>query len=83
MSNFGTMTKSFHVGRAAQSGMLAAQLAGAGMGIDSGLPDFRGPEGFWRAYPALGLQRLGIAACLQVAPDNQQGERPTFTLFLW
>ena len=28
------------------------------MGIDSGLPDFRGPEGFWRAYPALGLQRL-------------------------
>lgn len=21
-------------------------LAGAGMGVDSGLPDFRGPEGF-------------------------------------
>lgn len=32
--------------------------AGAGMGVDSGLPDFRGTEGFWRAYPpfkALGL----------------------------
>jgi len=28
--------------------------AGAGMGVDSGLPDFRGNEGFWRAYPALG-----------------------------
>ncbi|MBN3725308.1 SIR2 family NAD-dependent protein deacylase [Burkholderia sp. Ac-20379] len=27
--------------------------AGAGMGIDSGLPDFRGNGGFWRAYPAL------------------------------
>jgi len=25
--------------------------AGAGMGVDSGLPDFRGTEGFWRAYP--------------------------------
>lgn len=32
--------------------------AGAGMGVDSGLPDFRSPEGFWRAYPALG--KLGI-----------------------
>jgi NAD-dependent SIR2 family protein deacetylase len=25
--------------------------AGAGMGVDSGLPDFRGKEGFWREYP--------------------------------
>jgi NAD-dependent SIR2 family protein deacetylase len=32
--------------------------AGAGMGVDSGLPDFRGDEGFWRAYPP--YQRLGL-----------------------
>jgi NAD-dependent SIR2 family protein deacetylase len=32
--------------------------AGAGMGVDSGLPDFRGPGGFWQVYPALG--RAGI-----------------------
>lgn len=32
--------------------------AGAGMGIDSGLPDFRGDNGFWKAYPALG--KLGM-----------------------
>jgi NAD-dependent SIR2 family protein deacetylase len=32
--------------------------AGAGMGVDSGLPDFRGDEGFWRAYPP--YERLGV-----------------------
>ncbi|MDF3035519.1 MAG: NAD-dependent deacetylase, partial [Paucimonas sp.] len=32
--------------------------AGAGMGIDSGLPDFRGDNGFWKAYPALGDRRM-------------------------
>ncbi|MCE1181822.1 MAG: NAD-dependent deacetylase [Rhodocyclales bacterium] len=32
--------------------------AGAGMGIDSGLPDFRGAQGFWKAYPALGRARI-------------------------
>src|SRR5450830_299401 len=34
--------------------------AGAGMGVDSGLPDFRGDAGFWRAYPALGRARLAF-----------------------
>ena len=32
--------------------------AGAGMGVDSGLPDFRGNSGFWKAYPP--LEKLGI-----------------------
>lgn len=32
--------------------------AGAGMGVDSGLPDFRGGEGFWKAYPALGRMQI-------------------------
>ena len=27
--------------------------AGAGMGVDSGLPDFRGTQEFWRAYPVI------------------------------
>ncbi|WP_341643927.1 SIR2 family NAD-dependent protein deacylase [Thauera sp. SDU_THAU2] len=27
--------------------------AGAGMGVDSGLPDFRGNDGLWNAYPPL------------------------------
>ena len=32
--------------------------AGAGVGVDSGLPDFRGVEGFWRAYPV--IKDLGL-----------------------
>ena len=32
--------------------------AGAGMGVDSGLPDFRGDQGFWQAYPM--YRHLGI-----------------------
>lgn len=32
--------------------------AGAGMGVDSGLPDFRGNEGFWKAYPPLAKARI-------------------------
>lgn len=33
--------------------------AGAGMGVDSGLPDFRGNEGFWREYPP--FRKLGLS----------------------
>src|SRR5205814_10284591 len=33
--------------------------AGAGMGVDSGLPDFRGNEGFWKAYPP--FKKLGLS----------------------
>jgi NAD-dependent SIR2 family protein deacetylase len=32
--------------------------AGAGMGVDSGLPDFRGNDGFWKAYPP--FKKLGL-----------------------
>ena len=38
--------------------------AGAGMGVDSGLPDYRGNEGFWGAYPpfqARGLSFVDLA----------------------
>lgn len=33
--------------------------AGAGMGVDSGLPDFRGDEGFWKEYPV--VKHLGLS----------------------
>ncbi len=38
----------------------AARLIDAadGMGVDSGLPDFRGAQGFWQAYPALAKARI-------------------------
>jgi NAD-dependent SIR2 family protein deacetylase len=34
--------------------------AGAGMGVDSGLPDFRGNAGLWKAYPALAASHTGF-----------------------
>ena len=34
--------------------------AGAGMGVDAGLPDFRGNAGFWKAYPALAAEGTGF-----------------------
>lgn len=36
--------------------------AGAGMGVDSGLPDFRGNQGMWQAYPELGRQKMDFTA---------------------
>jgi NAD-dependent SIR2 family protein deacetylase len=41
--------------------------AGAGMGVDSGLPDFRGDGGFWKHYPA--LARAGIDFASIACPD--------------
>jgi NAD-dependent SIR2 family protein deacetylase len=46
--------------------------AGAGMGVDSGLPDFRGDAGFWRAYPPfakLGLRFVDLASPRWFADD--------------
>jgi NAD-dependent SIR2 family protein deacetylase len=42
--------------------------AGAGMGVDSGLPDFRGTEGFWRAYPP--YRELGVSFIEMASPDG-------------
>lgn len=48
--------------------------AGAGMGVDSGLPDFRGAEGFWRTYPALAKAGLRFQeiACPQAFNDDPE-----------
>jgi NAD-dependent SIR2 family protein deacetylase len=40
--------------------------AGAGMGVDSGLPDFRGNEGFWNAYPP--YRELGVSFVQMASP---------------
>src|SRR5947209_10690891 len=42
--------------------------AGAGMGVDSGLPDFRGNQGFWQAYPP--YQKLGLSFVELANPDH-------------
>jgi NAD-dependent SIR2 family protein deacetylase len=72
-----TPTSSSTVGfaRAAQALAGARAIvvtAGAGMGVDSGLPDFRGPAGFWRAYPA--YERLGMKFEEAAHPAHFRGD---------
>ncbi len=51
-----------------QSAQALLITAGAGMGVDSGLPDFRGREGFWRAYPP--YKELGFNFYDVATPDS-------------
>jgi 2-methylcitrate dehydratase PrpD len=56
VANFGSMTKPFQAGRAAQSGILAARLAGRGM---TASPDaLEHPSGFLRAFSPAGRVRV-------------------------
>ena len=50
--------------------------SGAGMGVDSGLPDFRGDQGFWNAYPMyerLGINFIGAANPVHFSRDPEFG----------
>jgi NAD-dependent SIR2 family protein deacetylase len=49
--------------------------AGAGMGVDSGLPDFRGDRGFWNACPM--YERLGLSF-VQAANPAHFEQDPAF-----
>lgn len=51
--------------------------AGAGMGVDSGLPDFRGNEGFWQAYPP--YRSLGLSFVEMANPEGFYSNPP----FAW
>jgi len=48
-----------HLGAVIRSAESMVITAGAGMGVDSGLPDFRGDKGFWNSYPM--YARLGLS----------------------
>jgi len=48
--------------------------AGAGMGVDSGLPDFRGLEGFWQAYPK--AKELGLKFEEMANPEWFESDPP-------
>ncbi|MBW7858222.1 MAG: NAD-dependent deacetylase [Leptonema sp. (in: Bacteria)] len=65
-----SVDKSKHIISEADSLIIAA---GAGMGVDSGLPDFRGKDGFWQAYPALRKSNLDF---YQMANPTTFEQRP-------
>jgi 2-methylcitrate dehydratase PrpD len=58
MANFGTMTKPFHAGRSAQSGVMAARLAKAG--FTASLDALEHPQGFLSAVSPKG--RIDVQA---------------------
>ena len=66
-----------NLGRAVDAIRCADSLlitAGAGMGVDSGLPDFRGRHGFWKTYPALGKEKVDF---YQIATPQSFKTKPT------
>lgn len=72
------MTLSGRFSEAAQCLLRAEALvitSGAGMGVDSGLPDFRGNQGFWHAYPM--YERLGLSFIQAANPEHFE-EDPHF-----
>lgn len=72
------MNLSEYFGKAAEAVRAAQAMvitSGAGMGVDSGLPDFRGDHGFWNAYPM--YERLGFNFIDAANPANFEGD-PAF-----
>jgi NAD-dependent SIR2 family protein deacetylase len=61
--------------RAIRGAAALVVATGAGMGIDSGLPDFRGDQGFWKAYPA--YERIGLSFVDAANPERFE-EDPAF-----
>src|SRR5512138_1309373 len=61
--------------RALENAATLVVTAGAGMGVDSGLPDFRGDQGFWKAYPM--YARLGLSFVDAANPAHFEGD-PAF-----
>ena len=49
--------------------------AGAGMGVDSGLPDFRSPQGFWKAYPMYESMKINY---MEIGTPKTFFEDPSF-----
>lgn len=82
--NYGTMTKPLHAGRAAETGVVAAQLAARGFGASEQV--LEGERGFYRAFagrdgfePARLLERFGDPFYV-VSPGSAIKPYPTGSL---
>lgn len=65
--------------KAIQTSKALLITAGAGMGVDSGLPDFRGNQGFWKAYPY--FQKVGMSFTDAANPEFFRKDPKKFWFF--
>jgi hypothetical protein len=74
----------FHLGaKAIRNADALLVTAGAGIGVDSGLPDFRGNEGFWQAYPPLKDRGIGFQSMANPMWFESESELAWFFIALF